>query len=979
MTLRPGPLKAAAALAAGFIVVRVVYRVLFHGADGSGAVVLDLPSLRLPPPFAHVVALGPATTDGLWAAALGAAPIAATILAFGALNAALDLPRLLARGARRGPFRGIARMLSVAWATLPALADAVRAVRFARRLRGERQGARILSPVLERTLERATAVAAALELRGYGGNGLEGACAEPVVLRGAAAGFGGGDVLRVDELALDPGTLVVVSGHTGSGKSTLLRALSGLHSHVDGGALSGAVHVVGLDRAAVPPRDTARTVGVVLQNPRDAFATTRVADEVGLALELRGVAPVIVAARVAEVAERVGITALLDRPITGLSAGEATLVAIAAAVIEHPILLLVDEPLADLDVRARARIAALLAALAHEAGVCVVVAEHRTADLAASADRILQVSDGGLHDIPVADGSSEIRASSEHSDGFRRPRADLRRTAGMPGLTAAGVTVRHGSTTVVQDAAVRVAPGEIAALTGPNGAGKSSLLAALAVSARRAAGEVRVGDDAPRGREIALVPDASDDLFLRDTVAAECRHADRRPGLPQDATAARFASFLGLDVDGPGFVRRLGQHPRDLSVGERRCLAIALQTAHRPRVLLVDEPTRGLDPAARRLVAGALAAEADAGAAVLLATHDGVFAAALGARVIPIRAGRLPDGTASDLLLSLSRAEPRPTADAALAPTRIGRRLEVAPPAVVSSTIPPLLAPPARTGPSRPHRSALARRGLRASTATRLRRGALVAANVAALAAFTWPLVASALPEQAHAAVPFIALALAPVAVLVVFAALDGSVRSAHTLALLAVLAAVGAAIRIAGTGVGGVEALFVLLILAGRAYGARFGLLLGAAAVGLSAIVWGGVGPWLPFQMFACGWVGAGAGLLPRGIRGRGEIALLCGYGVAASYVFGLLMNLWFWPFAVGSGTGISYVPGGSLTENLGSFLVYSLLTSTAGWDTLRAVTTVLGLLLVGRPILAALRRAKPITAPPTPVVPALRVGVGN
>lgn len=134
MTLRPGPLKAAAALAAGFIVVRVVYRVLFHGADGSGAVVLDLPSLRLPPPFAHVVALGPATTDGLWAAALGAAPIAATILAFGVLNAALDLPRLLARGARRGPFRGIARMLSVAWATLPALADAVRAVRFARRL-----------------------------------------------------------------------------------------------------------------------------------------------------------------------------------------------------------------------------------------------------------------------------------------------------------------------------------------------------------------------------------------------------------------------------------------------------------------------------------------------------------------------------------------------------------------------------------------------------------------------------------------------------------------------------------------------------------------------------------------------------------------------------------------------------------------------------------------------------------------------------
>lgn len=991
MTFRPGPMKAAAALAAGFIVVRVVYRVLFHGADGTGTVVLDLPSLRLPPPFAHVVALGPATTDGLLAAVVSAAPVAATILVFGVLNASLDLPRLLTRGARRGPFRGVARMLSVAWATLPALADAVRAVRFARRLRGERQGAGILSPVLERTLERATSVAAALELRGYGGRGLEGACAEPVVLRGAVAGFGESPVLRVDDLALAPGTLVVLSGPTGSGKSTLLRTLSGLQSHLDGGTLSGGVRVVGVDRVAVPPRDTARTVGVVLQNPRDAFVTTRVVDEIGLTLELRGVAPVIVAARVSEVAARVGIAELLDRPIAGLSAGEATLVAIAAAVVDHPILLLVDEPLADLDIPARGRIAGLLDTLAHQAGVCVVVAEHRTADLAASADRILRVSDGVLRDIPLADGSSEIRALSDLSGEFLRPRADLRRTAGMPGLTAAGLTVRHGSTTVVRDAALRVAPGEIAALTGPNGAGKSSLLAALAVTSRRSAGEVRVDDAEARDRGIALVPDASDDLFLRDTVAAECRHADRRAGLPQDATAGRFASFLGLDVRASAFARRLAQHPRDLSVGERRCLAIALQTAHRPQVLLVDEPTRGLDPGARRVVARALAAEADAGVAVLLATHDGAFADTLGARVIPIRAGRVHDATAPGtpgLLPSPSRAQPGPAPDPPLVPTRNGGHVELAAAAEISAatpeisaTPPALPAPTTRTGPSRPHPSALARRGLRTSTATRLRRGALVAANVAALAAFTWPLAASALPEQAHAAVPFIALALAPVAVLVVFAALDGSVRSAHTLALLAVLAAVGAAIRIAGTGVGGVEALFVLLILAGRAYGARFGLLLGAAAVGLSALVWGGVGPWLPFQMFACAWVGAAAGLLPRSIRGRGEIALLCLYGVAASYLFGLLMNLWFWPFAVGSGTGISYVPGGSLAENLGSFLVYSLLTSTAGWDTLRAVTTVLGLIVVGRPILAALRRAKPVAAAPLsqPVVPALRVGVGN
>ncbi|MGB4777808.1 ECF transporter S component, partial [Microbacterium sp.] len=213
---------------------------------------------------------------------------------------------------------------------------------------------------------------------------------------------------------------------------------------------------------------------------------------------------------------------------------------------------------------------------------------------------------------------------------------------------------------------------------------------------------------------------------------------------------------------------------------------------------------------------------------------------------------------------------------------------------------------------------------------------------------------------------PYIALALAPLAVVLVLAALDASVRSAHTLALLAVLAAIGAAIRIASTGVGGVEALFVLLILAGRAYGPRFGLLLGAASIALSAIMWGGVGPWLPFQMFACGWVGAGAGLLPRRVRGLSEIGMLCAYGIASSYAFGLVMNMWFWPFAVGADTSISYVPGGSVVENLGNFVVYSLLTSTLSWDTLRAVTTVIGLTVMGRALLRSLRRVKPVANAP-------------
>jgi energy-coupling factor transporter ATP-binding protein EcfA2 len=928
VSFRPAPLKAAAAFAAGFVAVRVIYRVLFHGADGSGPVVLPLPEVRLPAPFAHIVMFGPVTTGGLWDAAASALPIALLILLFGLLNAIFDIARLFARGSRRGPLRGIARTLAVAWATLPALADAVRSVRFAQRLRGGRGGLRILAPVLQRTLERATAVAAALELRGLAGHPVDADCAAPVVVHRADLTHRGGAHVRVDDLALVPGTLTVLSGPTGSGKSTLLRALSGLHTHLDGGGLTGSVHVVGHDRVAVAPRDTAQRIGVVLQHPREGFTADRVADEIGLALELRGVAPAIVAARVAEVAERTGISPLLDRRLAALSAGQATLVAIAAAIVEHPILMLVDEPLADLDTTYRRRIVDLLGALAHEAGVCVVVAEHRAAELRGVADRTLRIRDG-----IVEDGEDVAPVVGPYS----------RSTAvGQPVLRARELTVRHDSTVAVDAASLMLRSGEITAVVGANGAGKSSLLAALAVP--DAAADVTV-DGTRAGRRVALVPDACDDLFVCDTVGAECRRADRRAGAAAGRTAQRFAGFLAGDAGGPQFTRLMTQHPRDLSVGQRRALALALQLSTAPRVLLVDEPTRGLDGAARDLVARALIMLADDDAAVLVATHDADFAAALADRIVPMTRGRLGASVPAGGRRSASvAAPPRATTEPANPPvverpsSRFAR----------SGTAEPADTPAPRRKPAPP-----------ASVVS------LLVANLAALAAFAWPLVASAVPAQAQAAVPVAAVALVPLAAIVVLGVLDGTVRSAHTLALLGTLAAIGAAIRIVGTGVGGVEAVFILLILAGRAYGARFGLLLGMLTIALSSVMWGGIGPWTPFQMFACGWVGAVAGLLPRRVPRAAEIGMLCLYGIAASYAFGLIMNLWFWPFAVGAGTGISYEPGAPLPTNLGSFLVYSLVTSTLTWDTLRAITTVIGILVVGRAILAALRRAKPVIGP--------------
>jgi hypothetical protein len=242
-----------------------------------------------------------------------------------------------------------------------------------------------------------------------------------------------------------------------------------------------------------------------------------------------------------------------------------------------------------------------------------------------------------------------------------------------------------------------------------------------------------------------------------------------------------------------------------------------------------------------------------------------------------------------------------------------------------------------------------------------------VIASVLAVAAFCWPLVASALPKDAQAAVPVLALALVPAVVVAVALSLDRAMHTATTVALLGVLTAVGAAVRIAGTGVGGLEAVFIILILAGRAYGARFGFLLGMLTIALSSVLWGGIGPWTPFQVFACGWVAAGAGLLPRfaGIASartaaRLEIGMLVAYGIVSSYLFGLLMNFWFWPFAVGGSNGLSYVAGAPIGDNLASFGVYSLVTSTLTWDTVRAITTTVGILVIGPAALAALRRAK-------------------
>jgi energy-coupling factor transport system substrate-specific component len=237
----------------------------------------------------------------------------------------------------------------------------------------------------------------------------------------------------------------------------------------------------------------------------------------------------------------------------------------------------------------------------------------------------------------------------------------------------------------------------------------------------------------------------------------------------------------------------------------------------------------------------------------------------------------------------------------------------------------------------------------------------LVLASLGGVVMFCWPLFVKVEGDSVGHVndAPFIFMLVLPVLVGIVLASFSEGGMDAKALAMLGVLSAINAALRPLGAGIAGIETVFFLLVLAGRVFGPGFGFVLGCTSLFASALLTAGVGPWLPFQMVASAWIGLFAGLLPRRVTGRAEIAMLAVYGVVAAYGFGFLMNLSFWPFAVGQDTELSFVPGDSAVENLHRFLIYSITTSTLGWDTGRAVTNAIAIVVLGPAVLATLRRA--------------------
>jgi energy-coupling factor transporter ATP-binding protein EcfA2 len=488
---------------------------------------------------------------------------------------------------------------------------------------------------------------------------------------------------------LQPGELCLLAGLSGQGKSTLLRAACGLVPHFHGGRFAGHVTLDGLDTREHGPARLGTVAGALFQDPETQLVTSSVRAELALSLESRGHNAAVVARGVEEVALALGIDALLDRSVHELSGGEQQRVALGAALAGRPPVILLDEPTSQLDPVAGDELIGLLRRLNQEWETTILLAEHRLERCLSVADRVIALEAGrvacdgepraflewagrrapalqtpgaklfalaGLHPAPV--GVRQARATLR-ARGLLPEEAGLESSgAGSSALAASSAGASAGLKTKVlgrsrkSSAALRmrdvwhelrdgpailrgvtlsVEPGESVALMGRNGAGKSTLL-------RHAAGLL----EPTRGRiertgRVALMLQNPGDYFIHERVAEEA--------------SAEALAEMGLT----GLAER---NPRDLSGGERQRLALAIVagaalpiSASSPTVLALDEPTRGMDREAKRELAGELQRRADAGQAVIVATHDPEFAAACASRTVLLADGRvIADGPAGELL-----------------------------------------------------------------------------------------------------------------------------------------------------------------------------------------------------------------------------------------------------------------------------------------------------------------------------------------
>jgi len=485
-------------------------------------------------------------------------------------------------------------------------------------------------------------------------------------------------VVRHLDLVIDEGELVVVVGPTGSGKSTVLAMINGLVPHLTGGQIAGEILVGEQSTLTTVPSELASLVGYVGQDPQAGFVTDRVEDEIAYAMENLGIEAVAMRRRVEDALDLLNLHDLRDQPLTTLSGGQQQRVAIAAVLAASPALLVLDEPTSALDPGAAEEVLHALTRLVHDLGMTVVLAEHRLERVLPFADRVVSLSNEG--EVTVGR-PAEIMASSP----LAPPIVELGRLAGWNPLPISvrdarrsapelieklrahvpappvhdesvrraslrRVDVEFGALRALDEVSVELHEASVTALMGRNGSGKSTLLSLLAGSRKPTRGSVEVGGREPvhlspddRIRLVGYVPQEPGDLLYAQSVTEECSTADAEHGLAPGTTAAVVRELAALDDT--------SLHPHDLSEGQRLSLVLGIVLAPRPNILLLDEPTRGLDYEAKRRLVAMLRALRDDGITIVLATHDVELVASVADRALVLAQGELiADGDAREVV-----------------------------------------------------------------------------------------------------------------------------------------------------------------------------------------------------------------------------------------------------------------------------------------------------------------------------------------
>ncbi|MEX0665691.1 MAG: ATP-binding cassette domain-containing protein [Acidimicrobiia bacterium] len=456
-------------------------------------------------------------------------------------------------------------------------------------------------------------------------------------------------------LEVAPGEILLVVGSSGSGKSTLLRCANGLVPHSSGGRFSGDVIAFGRSTRSHHPRELADVVGFVGQDPEAQFVVDQVEHDIAFVLENLGVPESAMRRRVEETLDALGIAHLRDRSPSTLSGGERQRAAIAGALAAAPSALVLDEPTSQLDPQGADDVLAAVSRLNADLGTTVVFAEHRLERAAPLADRAVIV-DGG-HAAPPAPTRS-VLAGYEGAPSVtrlgrlvgwdplpltvREARAaaaahPLLGTAGPEPAASArgdvlvranGLSVSLGSTQALRDASLDVCEGEVIALLGRNGAGKTTLLRALARLVKADRGSVE------GSATVGYVPQDPGSMLFAPTVRREVTETLRLLGQRDDGAVDAWLDRLGI-----GHLAE--HHPRSLAGGERQRIAIAAVAVGGASVLLLDEPTRGMDAASRSALEHAVKEHAEKGGAVILATHDIELAALCATRAIVLGDGEV--------------------------------------------------------------------------------------------------------------------------------------------------------------------------------------------------------------------------------------------------------------------------------------------------------------------------------------------------